>query len=96
MFLDDFVGYGKPQSGALAQWLGGKERLGDHGNLTRRDSYAVIEKGYADILSGVDTHAFATDVDSFMLISGRILIVQCIQDIVLTRRLPTAWKPSLK
>ena len=82
MFGDDFVGYGKPQSSALAQWLGGKERLGDHGNLIRRDSHAAIEKGYADILPGVDTHAFAADVDGFMLVSGRILVVQCIPGIV--------------
>jgi len=63
MFGEDFVGYVKPQSSALAQWLGGKERLDNHGNLIRRDSHAAIEKGYVDILPGVDTHAFAADVD---------------------------------
>ncbi len=63
MFGEDFVGCDEPQSSALAQWLGGKERLGNHGNLIRRDSHAAIEKGYADILPGVDTHAFAADVD---------------------------------
>jgi hypothetical protein len=75
MIRDDSLSDAQPQAGPFPERLCGKERLRYQGDLMGGNSDSIVMKYDSHIRAIADSYSLAGDLEAFILMPSRILLV---------------------